>query len=82
VLASQVADCTLLLLLVLLPVLLTCSALRGVSVVNLALACLLLPAAASTACVVARRCLLSLAASKRWTQRRRRLFGLYATQVS
>ena len=51
------------------------------SVVNLALACLLVPATAGTACVTAYRCFRSLAANKRWTQRRRRLFGLYALQV-
>lgn len=51
------------------------------SVVNLAKACLLVPTAASVALVTAYRCFRSLSAHKRWTQRRRRLFGLYATQV-
>jgi hypothetical protein len=51
------------------------------SVVNLAFACLLFPAAAVTAGVTAYRAFRSLAAGKRWTQRRRRLFGLYAVQV-
>jgi hypothetical protein len=52
------------------------------SVVNLVFACILFPAAAVTAGVTAYRGLRSVAAGKRWTQRRRRLFGLYAGQVS
>ena len=51
------------------------------SVVNLAVACVLFPATASAAAVTAYRGFRSLAAHKRWTQRRRRLFGLYALQV-
>jgi hypothetical protein len=54
---------------------------RAYSAVNVAFAALLLPAALVTALWTAVRCFQGIAARKRWTQRRRRLAGLYAAQV-
>jgi hypothetical protein len=58
-----------------------CCSLGACSIVNLILACVLVPATASIALVTAYMSFRSLAAHKRWTQRRRRLFGMYALQV-
>lgn len=51
------------------------------STVNMVFAAVLFPATCATAAWTTYRCIGGLAAHKRWTQRRRRLFGVYAVQV-